>query len=111
VNLDIAQRHLALQLDCTAHRIDDARELDQQPITGRFHNAAAMLGDLGVRYFAAQRRLGRVRALLVLAHQPRIARDIGRQYRRQPPPDPLSASGIHGRDATAIPPFAIAPGS
>src|ERR1700737_2832655 len=104
----IVQCHVALQLDRAAHRIYHARELDQQPITGRFHNAAAMLGDLGVRYFAAQRRQGRVRALLVLAHQPRIAGDIGRQYRRQPALDPLPP-GVHDGDATAISPFAIAP--
>src|SRR3984893_8784418 len=103
VNLDIAQRHLALQLDCTTHRIDDARDLGPQSITGRFDNAAAMLGDLGVRYFAAQRRQDRVRAFLVLAHQPRIARDIGRQDRRQPALDALD----HRYILPAMVPFSL----
>jgi hypothetical protein len=92
----------------TAHRVDDARELDQEPVAGAFDDAAAMVGDLGVRHFAPQRRQGRVRALLLLAHQPRIPRDIGRQYRRQPPLNALSL-GVHGGDATAISPFTIAP--
>jgi hypothetical protein len=35
------------------------------------------------------------RAFLVLAHQPRIARDIGRQDRRQPALDPFALRGIH----------------
>jgi hypothetical protein len=92
----IAQRHLALQFDRAAHCIDDARKLGQQPVAGSFDDATAMLGDLGVRHFAAQRRQGSVRALLVLAHQPRIAHDIGRQDRRQPTLDALSLPSIHG---------------
>ncbi len=78
----VAQCHLALQPDRAAHRVDDAGKLDQQPVAGGLDDVAAMLGDFGVRHFAAQRRQGRMRALLILAHQPRIAGDIGRQYRR-----------------------------
>jgi hypothetical protein len=57
-----------------------------------------MLGNLGVDQLAPDRLQRRERPLLVLAHQPRIARDIGRQHRRQPPLDPLSL-GIHHRDS------------
>ncbi len=99
----IAQRHLALQLDRAAHRIDDARKFDQQPVAGGLDDAAAMLGYLGLRQVAAQRRHCRVRALLVLAHQPRIARDICCQDRRQPALDAFSP-GAHGNDASAISP-------
>jgi hypothetical protein len=43
----IAQCHFALQRGCAAHRIDDAGDLDQEPVAGRFDDAAAMLGNLG----------------------------------------------------------------
>src|SRR5262249_26055139 len=66
-------------------------------------DAPPMLGDLRVGDFAAQRAQSRVRAFLVRAHQPRIARDIRGQHRRQPVLDALSP-GVHGRDATAISP-------
>ena len=45
-----------------------------------------------------------MRTLLVRAHQPRIACDIGRQDRRQPTLDAFSP-GVHARDATAIPTY------
>src|SRR6266446_4510810 len=45
----IAQCHFALQFDRARHRIDDAGEFDQQPVAGGLHDAAAMLGDPGVR--------------------------------------------------------------
>jgi hypothetical protein len=95
----IAQCHLALQFDRAAHCIDNAGKLDQEPVAGGLDDAAAMIGDLGVRYFASHRRQRRVRALLVRAHQPRIARDIGRQDRRQPALD--AVSGSHGLQLTA----------
>ena len=70
-------------------------ELDQEAVAGGLDDAAAMLGDLGIEHLAAQRLQRRVRTLLVLSHQPRIAGDIGRQDRRQPPLDALSP-GSHG---------------
>jgi hypothetical protein len=45
----------------------------------------------GVAELAADRLERGERALLVGAHQPRIPGDIGRQDRRQPALDPLSA--------------------
>jgi hypothetical protein len=103
----IAQRHLALQLHRATHSVDDAGEFDQEPVARDLDGAAAMPGDLGVRDVVAPRGQCRVRALLVRAHQLRIARDIGRQHRRQSPLDALSP-GVHGADATAISPFTMA---
>src|SRR6516164_3008082 len=87
----VAGDHLPLQLDRTAHRIDDAGELDKQAVAGRLDDATPMLGDLGVAEFAPNRTQCRERALFVLAHQPRIARHVGRQDRRQPALYPLPA--------------------
>src|SRR5215470_14848608 len=39
----VALGHLALHFDRAAQRVDDAAELDQQPITGGFDQAAAVL--------------------------------------------------------------------
>ena len=50
----------------------------------------AMLGDLGVDQFAADRLQRRERALLVRPHQARVAGDIGGQNGRQPALDPPS---------------------
>jgi len=46
--LGVAQRHLALHLDRAAHRVDDAGELDEQPVAGGFDDAPAMLLDLRI---------------------------------------------------------------
>src|SRR6516165_5786633 len=94
-NGGIAYRHRLLHLDGAAHRIDDAGEFDEQPVAGSLHDASAMLLDLGVRQFAAQRRQGCMCALLVLLHEARIAGGIGGQYGGQPALDPLLLPGIH----------------
>jgi hypothetical protein len=47
-----------------------------------------MLGDFGIAELAAKCTQRRERALLVLAHQPRVAGDIDRQNGRQPSLDP-----------------------
>src|SRR5262249_38856384 len=88
--------HLPLQLDRTAHRVDDAGELDKEAVAGRFDDATPMLGDLGIAEFTANRTQRRERALLILAHQPRIAGNIDRQNGRRPSLDPFSLPGIHG---------------
>jgi hypothetical protein len=51
----IAQRHLALQFDRAAHRIDDAREFDQEPVAGGLDDAPAMLGDFRISELAVDR--------------------------------------------------------
>jgi hypothetical protein len=70
-------------LDGAADGIDDAGELDQQP-AGGLDDATAMLSDLGIGQFAAQRGQRSMRALLIRAHQPRIAGDIGSEDGGQP---------------------------
>ena len=84
----VAGEHLALHLDGTAHRVDDAGELDEEAVAGSFDDATPMLGDFGVAEFTANRTQRRERALFVHAHQPRIADDIDRQNCRQSPFDP-----------------------
>ena len=85
----IPQGHLALNLDRAAHRVDDAGKLYEQAVTGGLDDAPAMLLDLGIAQLSSDRLQRRERAFLVLAHQPRIARNIGRQDRREPPLDPF----------------------
>jgi len=92
----IALGHRALNLDRAAHRIDDARKLNQEPIAGGLDDATAMFGDLRVAELAADRPQCGESSFLVGLHQPRIARHVGRQDRRQPPFDALSLLGIHG---------------
>jgi hypothetical protein len=70
-----------LQLDGAAHRIDDAGELDEQPVPGRLDDAAAVLLDLRVAQLAADRFQRGERAFLVRTHQPRISGNIGGQDR------------------------------
>ena len=94
----IAQCHLALHLDGAAHRIDDAGELDEQAIARNLDDATAMFLDFGVGQLAPECLERGERAFLVLAHQPRIARDIGRQDRRQPAFDPFSPLALHDGD-------------
>ena len=44
----VAFSHLVLNLDRAAHRVDNACELDEQPVAGRLDDAPAMLFDFGV---------------------------------------------------------------
>src|SRR5208337_3767172 len=69
----IAQGHCRLDLDDAAHRADHAGKLQQEPIAGRLYDPAAMLGDLRINEFRAERL------------QPAIAGDIGADDCRQPP--------------------------
>ena len=84
----VAGDHLALHLDRTAYRVDDAGELSKEAVAGRLDDATPMFGDFGIAEFAANRTQCRERALFVRAHQPRIAGDIDRQDRREAPLDP-----------------------
>ena len=54
-HVGVALGHRPLQLDGAAHRIDDARKLDEQPVAGGLDDAAPMLLDLGVRELAPDR--------------------------------------------------------
>ena len=81
--LDVAQRHLALHVDGAAHRVDDAGELDEQPVAGDPDDAAAVLLDHRVGELAAQHPQPLEGALLVLADKPRVADDVRCQDRGQ----------------------------
>ena len=48
----IALRHAALEVNRTAHRIDDATEFDEYAVTNGFDDAAVMLGDLRIEQLA-----------------------------------------------------------
>ena len=95
----VARGHFALDVDGAAHGVDDAGELDEQAVADGLDDPPAMPVDLGVGDLAPDRLQGKQRPLLVLAHQPGIADDIGRQDRRQPAfgalcPRPLIRSSL-----------------
>ena len=83
--------HPALDFDRAAHRVDDARELDQYAVAGGLDDAAAVLGDLGVEKAGAQFLEIAQRALFVHAHQPAVAGDVSRHDGRQAAFDPFPA--------------------
>ena len=87
----IADDHFALHLDGTAHGIKDAGEFDEEAVAGRLDDATAVLGDLAIAKLSADRARCGERALLIFAHQSRIAGDIDSEYRCQPALDPLFA--------------------
>ena len=93
--------HLPLQLNGTAHRVNDAGELDQEPIAGGLDDAAAVLGDLRVAELASDRPQCGEGTLLVRFRQPRVAGDIGRQDRREPTFDTGLPSSLHGASSVA----------
>ena len=68
--------HRLLDLASAAHRLNGARELDQQAVAGGFNDAAAMLGDLGINQFAPMCLQPRKRPFLIRTHEPAVTRDI-----------------------------------
>jgi hypothetical protein len=75
-----------------AQSIDDAGELDQQPVARGLDEPAAMLGDLRVDHLGSKRLEPTQRAVLVDLDQPGIPGDIGYQDRREAAFDRL----LHG---------------
>lgn len=53
--------HALLHVDCAAHGIHDAGELDKHAIAGCLYDAATMLGDFRVNQFPAMRFKARER--------------------------------------------------
>ena len=86
----IAYRHPALDVDGATDGIDHGRELDQHPVPSGLDDPSAMFIDLRVDERAAMRLWLRERAFLVLAHEPAVAGNIGRQNGRKPPLDAVS---------------------
>jgi hypothetical protein len=68
-----------LDLDRAAHRVDDARELDEQPVARGLDDASLVLGDLAVDQLRTMRLEALERTLLVDAHQPAVADDVRRE--------------------------------
>ena len=93
--------HPLLHRDRAGDGFDNAREFDQDAVAGGLDDAALVLGDIGIDQLAAQRLEARQGAGLVLAHQPAIPRDIGREDGREPALDPLCAQGTLRKAACA----------
>ncbi len=89
-------RHLALHLHCAAHRIDDAVELDQEPISHGAHDAPPVFGDGRVEEIAANPVQVRQGAFFVHPHQAGIADDIGAHDDRKPVLYPQNCSPHRG---------------
>ena len=87
----IAVDHFALHLDGTAHGVDHTGEFNKEAVAGRLDDATAVLGDFGIAELSADRAQCGERALLILAHRPRIAGNINSEDCCQPALDPLSA--------------------
>src|SRR5271170_6958975 len=66
--------HRLLHRDRAAHRVDDARKLDQHAVAGGLDDAPVVLGNFRIEELAAQRLEAFERAFLVRSHQPRIPR-------------------------------------
>jgi hypothetical protein len=78
-------------IERTAHRVD-AGKLGEQSVAGVFDHSATVLGDLRVDHFGEMSLQALVRALLIRAHQARIAGNIDCQDARQSSLDPPSSS-------------------
>jgi hypothetical protein len=74
----VAPRELALDVDRGGDGLDRAGKLRQQVIALRVHHATVVRGDVLREDLAVGRERGDGR-LLVVAHQPRVADDIGAQ--------------------------------
>jgi len=96
-HIGVALGHLPLDFDGTPHRVDDALKLDQQPVAGGLDDAAAMLANLWVDELAPMCLQPGERPLLIGAHQPAVAGDIGRQNGRQPSLDALAGQACRSR--------------
>ena len=76
--------HVRLKGGDAAHRLDDARKLDQQAVAGRVGDAPAAGGDGRLDHFRPERAQAPQRALLVRAHEPGEAGHVGRHDGGQP---------------------------
>src|SRR5262249_27681877 len=88
-HLGVTLRHAALDIDGTPHRVHDAAELSQQPISGVLDNPPSVLSDLGIDKGTQVILEPSVRALLVKAGQPAVSGHIGSQDRSKAALDSL----------------------
>jgi len=68
-------------------RVQDRRELGQEPVARQFDDAAGVFGDGGIDDLGAGGPPGGDGAVGVLFHQPRIARHVRGKHSREPPSD------------------------
>jgi len=82
--------HPALHRDRAGDGLNDARELDQDAVTGGLDDAAFVLRDARIDQVAAVASKTGKSPNLVLAHEAAVADDISGEYGREPALDPLS---------------------
>jgi len=87
----IALSHPPLHRNRASDGLNDTRKFYQDAVAGRLDDAALMFGDLRVDKFPAMGSEPGKSASLVLAHQPRVSDDIGRENGRESALDPLTA--------------------
>src|SRR5262249_33314855 len=75
----VAVDHAGLDRDGAAHGLDRAGEIDQQAVAGPLHDASAVRGDVWLDELAENFLEPAKRAFLIVAHEPAIASDVGRQ--------------------------------
>src|SRR6516162_6059952 len=80
-HVGLAVSHPTLDLRGTADGIDDTRKFREHAVAGVLDDTAVMLGDLRIDQLAEMPLQAFVRTLLIGAHQPRIACDIGGEDR------------------------------
>ena len=81
----VALGHTALDIDRAPDRVDHTGELDEQVVAGRLDDSAGVLGYGGIDQLAEVRRQHGQGAVLVGAHEPAVAGDVGRKDRAEPP--------------------------
>jgi len=101
---EVAFAHGALEFDRAANGRDHAREFDQEAVAGDAHDAAAVLGDLGIDERAPVSLPLDECAGLVGADKPAVAGHVGDQDGRQPSLDTPAAQ--HGETQGRVAPCA-----
>ena len=75
----VARGHAALDVDRAPDRVDHAGELDEEAVAGGLDDPAGVRGDGGIDQLAPVRLQRGQGAVLVGAHEPAVAGDVGRQ--------------------------------
>jgi len=69
-HISVSLGHRALHFDGAAHRVDNAGELDEQPVAGSLDDAATVFLDLGIAQLTSDRLQFGKGTFLIRAHQP-----------------------------------------
>jgi hypothetical protein len=100
-----ARKHLRLDGNRAANRIDRRGKLDQHAVAGRFEDAPVKAPDRRSDHLVPKRLHARQSTCFIGLHQPRIADNIGSQYCCKPAVYALlghrnAASGLIGQEDT-----------